>query len=192
MEAAQPSDPAGISDEALVERACGGEEEAFTLLYERYYARIYGFLDRRLGNRADVEETVQETFLNLFRSIRSYRREAPFAAWVFGLTRRTLAGRFKKRRVETVALDEQEIHPNGPEAAALRRVPNPHESYECRERIAALERAIRDELSEEQRRLFQLHHLEHHSIGEIARTMKRSEDAIKSHLYRARKLLLAR
>ena len=43
-----------------------------------------------------------------------------------------------------------------------------------------------------QRTLFEMHHLENHPIGEIARRLRKSEDAVKSNLYRARKLLLAR
>ena len=43
-----------------------------------------------------------------------------------------------------------------------------------------------------QRRLFELHHLEHRSISDIAQDLRKSEDAVKSNLYRARKALLAR
>ena len=82
----------------------GGDCAAFDALYRRYFTRIYRFLDRRLNNRADVEETVQEVFINLFSSLDGFRGEAPFAAWVFGLTRRTLANRFKRKRAATVPL----------------------------------------------------------------------------------------
>jgi RNA polymerase sigma factor (sigma-70 family) len=72
------------------------------------------------------------------------------------------------------------------------RDPDPHELYEYSERLARLEYAVTCDLSEEQRQLFELHHLENRSIQEIAVLLSKSEDAVKSHLYRARKLLLAR
>jgi DNA-directed RNA polymerase specialized sigma24 family protein len=51
---------------------------------------------------------------------------------------------------------------------------------------------MRERLSPEQRQLVELHHLQHHSIEDIARDLHKTEDAVKSNLYRARKLLLAR
>lgn len=180
------------SDEELVERIRGGELEYFDLLYDRYFSRVYRFLDRRLPSRADTEETAQEVFVNLFASLHGFRGEAPFAAWVFGLTRRTLAARFKRKRPQTVPLaaDEDDASSRTPQAVAS--TPDPHESYECQERLGRMTRAAREDLSDEQWTLFRLHHLENRSIQEIARSLAKTEDAVKSHLYRARKLLLAR
>lgn len=189
--------PRRASDESLVDRVREGDRLAFEELYQRYFKRIYGFLDRRLGNRADTEETTQEVFVNVFSSLHSYRGEAPFAAWIFGLTRRTLSGRFKRKRHPTVPLFEDDddaltasLVGDGPS----HRTPEatPHEHYEMTERAAHLRRTFENELSPEQQRLFELHHLESMPIAEIARTLSKSEDSVKSTLYRTRKILLAR
>ena len=179
------------AERELIARVAAGDEAAFEILYERYFPRVYHFASRRLGNRADAEETAQETFINIFSSIESDRGEAPFAAWVLGVARRTLAGRFKKKRHPTVPLEGREE----PESidllrSALHREPTPLEHYECGERLARLDDAARHQLSEEQRNLFVMHHLHHQSIQDIARSLHKSEDAVKSNLYRARKLLL--
>ncbi len=182
----------GVEDERLVERACEGDRTAFDLLYERYFARIYAFAARRIGNRADVEETVQEVFLGVFTGLASFRGEGAFAAWVLGIARRTIAGRFKKKRHATVPLDETAEPPIIDWfAPTLQREPTPLEHYECGERIARLEAASAGELSAEQRRLIRLHHLEHLPINEIAARLAKTEDSIKSHLYRARRVLLS-
>jgi RNA polymerase sigma-70 factor (ECF subfamily) len=183
---------APATDEELVERLRAGDEAAFSTLYDRYLNRIYQYVDKRLRNRADTEETVQEVFFNVFSSIESFRGEAPFGAWVFGLTRRTLAGRFKKKRHATVSLGEDEMETVDLVLTSVRREPDPLESYEASERLARMEAAVVSELSSEQWSLFKLHHLQNHSIHEIARSLGKSEDSIKSNLYRARKLLLAR
>ena len=177
-----------VADEILVERIRSGEPGAFGELYERYFTRIFHFVARRLRNRADTEETVQEVFVNVFASIDSFRGEAPFGAWVFGLTRRTVAGRFKKCMPNLVPLGDDEVE-NGSHGVA--REPDPLEAYEYTERLARLEGAVATDLSDDQRQLFQLHHIEHRSIQEIAHLLSKSEDAVKSHLYRARKVLLA-
>ncbi len=184
------ADTTPVTDERLVESVLEGDGGAFDRLYERYFPRVFHFVARRMRNQADTEETVQEVFVNLFASMHSFRGDAPFGAWVFGLTRRTLAGRFKKRTIPTVPLDEDG------EDRVLRPLspvdPSPLEFVEYQERLDRLERAVADDLSDEQRQLFQLHHLEHRPIQEIARLLEKTEDAVKSHLYRARKLLLSR
>jgi len=191
--AAAHADPVeNALDESLVERLREGDREAFDLLYDRYFTRVHGFIARRMSNQADAEETTQEVFINLFSSIHTYRGDAPFAAWLFGVARRTLASRFKRRRHEMVplGLDEPDnVSPFGPMA---RRTPDPHEAYEATERLDRMECAVRDDLNGDQWTLFQLHHLENRSIQDIALETRKSEDAVKSHLYRARKLLLAR
>jgi RNA polymerase sigma-70 factor (ECF subfamily) len=193
MAAAQTAETLPIADEILIERVTNGDEDAFEILYERYFPRVFGFVRRRLGNRADTEETVQEVFINVFSSLGSFRGEAAFASWVLGVTRRTLAGRFKKKRHPTVSLEGAD-EPDGIDIAApfIHREPTPLEHYECEERMTRIQNAARDNLTPDQRRLFELHHLRHRPIHEIARTLRKSEDAVKSHLYRARKLLLAR
>ena len=192
--ASRGSEPgAPLSDEELVESILGGDQKAFEALYERYFSRIYHFVDRRMHNRADTEEVTQEIFASLFSSLGSYRREAPFAAWAFGVTRRTIAARFKKKRHETVALSEDDAEQAGRlSVASLQREPDPYQVYECNERIGRMKDAASRNLTHEQRLLFHLHHIQNRSIQEIARQVAKSEDAVKSHLYRARKVLLAR
>jgi RNA polymerase sigma-70 factor (ECF subfamily) len=180
-----------VSDEQLILRIRAGEREAFDQLYERYVGRVYRFVEGRLNNRADVEETTQEVFINVFGSLGSFRAEAPFAAWVLGVARYTIAGRFKKKHHPTVPLETDE---NGELdiADASSAEATPLDFYELRERILQLESAAERELSPEQRQLFRLHHLEHRSIAEVAALLDKSEDAVKSNLYRVRKVLLAR
>ena len=186
--------PSGQPDESeLIERVLAGERDAFERIYERYLPRVFGFVHRRLDNRADTEEAVQEVFFHVFSCLASYRRESHFAAWVLGIARRTVANRFKRKRHPTVPLDAAE-EPESVDYAdpLLDAIPTPHESYECLERVERLEAAAKRDLTPEQRLLFEMHHLQHHPITDIAALLEKSEDAVKSNLYRARRLLLAR
>ena len=183
------------SDEVVVDRVRDGDRSAFDDLYHRYFKRIYAFLNKRLRNRADTEETTQEVFINVFSSLDSFRGEAPFAAWIFGLTRRTLAARFKRKRHTMVSLgDQDEEFALSPLAAhaVVSIEPSPLENYEMSERAETLREAVKYHLSAEQRCIFEMHHLESIPIAEIARRLSKSEDSVKSNLYRTRKLLLAR
>jgi RNA polymerase sigma-70 factor (ECF subfamily) len=179
------------SDEALVDHIRAGDRSAFNEIYRRYFKRVYAFLDRRLRNRADTEETTQEVFINIFSSLDSYRGDAPLAAWIFGLSRRTLAARFRRKRHPTVPLfEEDEDASYGSLTAGGQPEATPLENYEMNERADRLEHALSSEITEDQRRLFEMHHIESMPIAEIAKTLSKSEDSVKSGLYRTRKLLL--
>lgn len=180
-----------VAEDVLIRQVEAGSESAFRKLYERYFPRIFRFVQRRIDNRADVEETVQEVFINIFASIASYRREAPFEAWVLGLTRRTIARRFKRKRHPTVPLLSEDDAPAEPAMPTIQREATPLEHYECQERLAVICARVERDLSDEQRELFERHHLRDEPVRKLAVVMRKSEDSIKSNLYRARKLLFA-
>lgn len=180
-------------DEALVDRIRGGDRAAFDEIYQRYFKRVYAFLDKRLRNRWDTEETTQEVFINVFSSLGGYRGDAPFAAWIFGLTRRTLAARFRRKRHPMVPwTDEDEDRSSASLTGTGQAEATPLENYEYNERASQIVRTLESEISDEQRTVFELHHLESIPIAEIARSLSKSEDSVKSNLYRTRKLLLTR
>ena len=181
------------TDEMLVDRVRDGDRSAFDEIYRRYFKRVYGFLDKRLQNRADCEETTQEVFINIFSSLDGFRSEAPFAAWVFGLTRRTLASRFRRKQHPTVPLyDDEDEHGISSQVAGVSNEASPLENYEFVELAAHLTASLEREVTAEQRQLFELHHLQSMPIAEIAKTLSKTEDSVKSNLYRTRKVLMAR
>ncbi|MCA9505913.1 MAG: RNA polymerase sigma factor [Myxococcales bacterium] len=193
-DASRCAPPPSGTDEALVDRVRAGDRAAFDELYRRYFKRIYGFLDRRLRNRADTEETTQEVFFNVFSSLDGYRGDAPFAAWIFGLTRRTLAARFRRKRHPMVPLfdEDEERSFTGLNGTSQAPEATPLEQYEMTERAGHLLHALEHEITSEQRQLFEMHHIEAMPIAEIARALSKSEDAVKSNLYRTRRQLLSR
>ncbi|MCH2184830.1 RNA polymerase sigma factor [Myxococcota bacterium] len=177
-----------IGDDELVSRIVQGDEAAFNLLYDRYFKRVYGFVHRRMSITADVEEVTQEVFINVFAGLASFRGEAPLSAWVFGVCRRVIASRFKRKRHPTVPL----LSENGETLSHACTKPNPLEQYEYTERFEQIRESMNRRLNPEQRTLVRMHHIENQPIGEIARQLHKSEDAIKSNLYRARRLLISR
>src|SRR6185503_19456401 len=70
------------SDEALVARAAAGDDRAFELLVTRYENRVFR-LACRLTSDADAPDVLQETFLNVYRNLRSFRGDAQFGTWLY-------------------------------------------------------------------------------------------------------------
>lgn len=177
------------TDEEVLRLISQGDEGAFNLLYERYFKRVYGFVSRRMSNRSDVEEVTQEIFISLLSSLDSYRGESVFSAWLFGISRRVVANRFKRKRHVTVPLMDDEGSESIPSASVQ---VTPLDEYECAERFTQLTATMDRMLSEEQKTLFRMHHIEDRPISEIARHLRKTEDAVKSNLYRTRRILLSR
>src|ERR671932_1141585 len=89
-----------VSDRDLVRRAACGDGEAYGALVSRYYAPCARYAYRALGNREDVEDALQETFLRAYRALRRYEERGAFRAWVLRILVnecRTLASRRRRR-----------------------------------------------------------------------------------------------
>ena len=132
--------PQTTTDVELIAKIISGDHAAFSVLYERYFRRVYVFVDKRMRNRADTEEVVQEVFINIFSSLESFRAEGPFAAWVLGVARRTSANHFKKKRHPTISFENEEELDS--KVCSIGRAPTPLENYECQEQLSLLQTAI--------------------------------------------------
>ena len=176
----------------LVNRVRAGEREAFDRLYESYFNRVYGFTNRRVRDSHDTEEIVQEIFTTAFTAIHGYRGEAPFGAWLFGLARRVIAARFRRREQPLLPLGAAEPSSVDFSLGTQGQSEDPHEAYEFDERIRRMQAVANDHLTQEQWELFSLHHLGRYSVRDLAKRFSKSEQAVKSHLYRVRRALLTR
>jgi RNA polymerase sigma factor (sigma-70 family) len=73
-------------DSVTLERARRGDMAAFAVIYERFGTACYNLALRVLGERAAAEDIVQEVFLKMFGSVRGFRGDAPFGAWLKRMT----------------------------------------------------------------------------------------------------------
>jgi RNA polymerase sigma-70 factor (ECF subfamily) len=94
-------------DRELVERAKGGDYDAFRGLVERHQGRIFAVARRITGGTQDAEDVVQETFLSVVEHLGEFRGESPFAAWLLRIaTNHALKALRKRRGLPTVPMDE--------------------------------------------------------------------------------------
>jgi RNA polymerase sigma-70 factor (ECF subfamily) len=70
------------TDNELVDRVRGGDDEAFRVLVERHSRSIYRSAYRITGNAADADDVVQETFLRAYRAAGSFDARASFTTWL--------------------------------------------------------------------------------------------------------------
>lgn len=82
----------------LTQLARDGSLEAFEELVRQYEARIFGFLQRHMGNAHDAQDITQETFVRAWRAMHRFDPSRDFASWIFVIARRAAANHFRARR----------------------------------------------------------------------------------------------
>ena len=153
----------------LVARAKAGDEAALEALYRAFETPVYNLARRILRNTEDAEDVLQETFLEVVRSIRYYRGEGHLWGWIRRIAASKALMKIRREQVR-VAEELQED--------AVGRAAHP---------VGAgidLERAF-EELSETSRAVVWLHDVEGYTHEEIAELMGRTVSFSKSQLARA-------
>jgi RNA polymerase sigma-70 factor (ECF subfamily) len=183
---AQRHESQARTDQALVEGIRRQSEADFNVLYERYFQRVYGYTYSRLRNRADAEEVTQETFTAVFRSIDAYRGRSSLLSWIYGIAKNTANNHLRRARAHEQRLERAEQALQGD---AGRSAATPEEQLSlrrCQDAIAERLSGVADWHAE----VFVMRHLEDMPIGEIAQRVSRSNDAVRSSLYRVKRLLV--
>jgi RNA polymerase sigma-70 factor (ECF subfamily) len=178
---------AARSDEQLVEGIRNSNEADFTLLYERYYQRLYNFSYLRLRNHADTEEVVQETFTAVFCSIDAFQGKSSFRSWIYGIAKNTVNNHIRRAKAREQRVDRAE-----PE---LVRDLQSSSSFDPEEQLTFQRCADSIQgrfagLADWQAEIFVLRHVDDLPIREIAARTSRSNDAVRSSLCRVKRMLV--
>jgi RNA polymerase sigma-70 factor, ECF subfamily len=178
----------------LVNRAKKGDERAFTELVKRYESTVYSFAYKVCRNEEKAEETLQDTFVNVYRKLNQFNGKAKFSTWLYQIvTNNCLMKRRKSKLQQTSISLNQADNTDGNFAAeesfnAIQTIPlntTPQDEYINKELREHLDSAIL-KLPMDQRIVFILRDVEGKSSEETAKILKLSVPAIKSRLRRAR------
>jgi len=169
----EPNDDS--TDLELIARWTAGDERAATILVERHAPALARFA-ASLGQRTDVEEVVQDTFVRAFGSIDSFRADSSLRTWLFTIERRLILDRRRseRRRRDDTAIDEADA---ATEFDAL-------DGLVADEAEARVRSAV-DRLSRLQREVFLLRVNEGLSYKEIADVVGSTEGAARVHYHNA-------
>jgi RNA polymerase sigma-70 factor, ECF subfamily len=165
---------------ALARRAAAGDRSAQREVFRRLKSPLHSTLYRILGSNAHLEDLLQDTYIEIFRSLASYKGEAQLSTWSNRIAVR-VAFRYL-RRLRAVKLDSVPPH--------LSVVGSPEEHMIHREGVRRMYAAM-DRMKPEQRIAFALFTLDGRSLKEIADLTGVSLIAAKSRLWRARQQMLA-
>ena len=170
------------TDRDLAIRARRGEAEAFGDLVRRYQTSVFNVCYRLMGERREAEDLAQEAFIRAYQRLDAFDAERPFGPWMRRVAANLCLNRLQLNTPLAAPLDEDrdEDITGTPETAR-----------EQAERVEQVRSALLG-LPAHYRAVIELRHFQELSYEEIAASLGRPVSDVKSHLFRARKLLAER
>lgn len=172
------------SDRELVLRIRRGEANDYGELVQRYQVSVFNFCYRLLGERRDAEDMTQEAFIRAFERLGMFDAERPFGPWIRRVAANLCLNRLNVKATLHVELDEEYEQPE-------EHLPSPETFLVAKERSAAV-RAALVALPPHYRAVIELRHFQEMEYDEMAKMLQLPMNTIKSHLFRARKILAER
>src|SRR6267142_1298155 len=174
------------SEGEAIARARRGDAGAFEYLYKAHCRHVYSLCLRMIRNPAEAEDLTQQTFLQVFRKIGTFRGESGFSTWLHRVTVNIVLMRLRRRK-RTEALLEDLDHPGSDNEAPREFGASDTSMFGAIDRLN-LRRAIR-KLPSGYKRFFLLYDVIGYEHKEIAGRLRCSTGCSKSQLHKARKRL---
>jgi len=172
-----------MSDAALVELVLADDQDAFTVLVERYKDAVQNLAYRMLSNAAEAEDVTQETFVRAYTQLATYKPAHKFSTWLLSIASHLAIDQLRRRRFLALPLEDVPFLDwiadvgTSPEQSAL-------EGEQQDEVQTYLQR-----LPGKYRAVIVLRYCYDFSYEEIARTLNLTPALVKARLHRARELL---
>ena len=160
-----------------------GDEEAFEMLYNRYWENLLTVAYHRTGSMETAKELVQDVFTNLWRRRNHLNIKTTFAAYIFSAMKYTILDHIRSQMVK-------EKYAEAIKKTELRTENTTLDFIAYRELNSILEKEI-NKLPEKCRMVFRLSRVEHYSTKEIAEKLQISPKTVENQLTKALKVLRA-
>lgn len=159
------------NEEHIVRRAQDGDEEAFSMLYEEHFDKVFRYMALRVKDRSEAEDMAQQVFVKSFEALPSFKwRGAPFGAWLFSIARNLVVDRGRKAGKQPMtSIDDVVILSN-------ENLENIVETKMEMEKVVEASKR----LTPSQREVVALRFGAEMSIAETAKIMGKNEGAIKA------------
>jgi RNA polymerase sigma-70 factor (ECF subfamily) len=179
------------TDEQLMKESIRGDKPAFTELVRRYEDLVYRFSFKVCRNEHEAQEALQDTFINVYRSLKSFDSKSKLSTWLYRIvTNNCLMKRRRTKMQESLeSLDNPPVGEDGRFVEPIVKwEETPADLLMKKEFRSILNNAI-DELPPDYRAVFVLRDVEGQSTEEAAKVLNISREATKSRLRRARAFL---
>jgi RNA polymerase sigma-70 factor, ECF subfamily len=179
---------ADLTDDRLVELACGRDLNAFEALMRRHNRRLFRVARGVLRSHEAAEDAVQETYLRVFTRLGTYRAGGKFGAWLTRVALNEALMIRRRARGDSVSLQDLDADVAVPAKAGSAESPGAEQIAEAAYARALLEHAI-DALPENFRVVFVLRVVEGLDVRETAQCLEINPTTVRTRLFRAQRQL---
>jgi len=172
------------SDHSVVRAVLAGDKDAYGALVRAHSATVFRVAFRIVGNEADAEEVVQETFLRGYQRLESYQQRSAFRTWIYRIAVNCALNRISQPGIEAEYRHGEESDPEEKTVQIAAKDADPERALLSREITAAQDMAMQ-RLTPTERTAFVLRHLEDRSMNEIAEVLGTDPNAAKQSVFRA-------
>lgn len=169
-----------------------GDERAFEALVRSETPRLYRLIYRMLRDEDEAKSVLQETFLQAYQGLQSFRGDSRLTTWLYGIAlNQARTARRKLQRTQTLEeADIERLQPSFRMGMFRDRVDgwDPHRVTEHNERVQMVRDAI-DQLPEAYREAVELRDMNEFTSAEAAEVLGISEGALRVRLHRGRRAL---
>ena len=170
-----------------------GDKTAFDALVLRHKDKLYNLCYWFLGDRQEANDSAQDVFIKVFRSLKKFRFESTFSTWLYRIAANTCKNRLKssdfRYQKKRVRFDNPGEAEDGQYAWEIHdKTPSPMVELEKKERMMLIQKAIAS-LPTDQRTVVVLRDIEGLSYEEVANIAGLNFGTVKSRLSRARQQL---
>jgi RNA polymerase sigma-70 factor (ECF subfamily) len=177
-----------LADEALIELALDGDEDAYGVLVRRYQRRLTAFLGQLVGDLELARELSQEAFIRAWSALDRFDPRYRFSTWLFRIAHNLGIDQLRRKRLQTVSLYRSDSDGEELEVVVADLEKDPLGHLENRALADEMRRAI-DQLRPEYRELVLLRHFAGLSYQEIADFKDMPLGTVKNKLFRAHTVL---
>lgn len=167
-----------FTHKGLVEKSKTGHSSSQYQLYSLYVDAMYNIGMRMLGNKEDAEDIVQESFVDAFKNLSSFKYDSTFGAWLKRIVINKSINYLKKKQIAVVPIEDHEFHLAEDTEEKVEAI----DIIKVKRGITALPAGYKQIIN-----LYLLEGFDHIEIGEV---MGISTSTSKSQYHRAKKKLL--
>lgn len=175
-----------IDDYDVVRRALNGEEEAFTLIVNRYRSAVMSHITTIVSNSQDAEDICQEAFHKCFKNLDAFNFKYAFSTWLYTIAQNTALDFLRKKKIPVTMTSNTGNETISPDIEST--VPSPEENMINDQAIENLVRSIQN-LDPKYRKISELRFIHEYPLEEIAKELNMPLNTVKTRISRAKRLL---
>lgn len=93
----------------IISQVLKGDQQAYSILVERYRDYVFTIVLRYVKSREDAEEVAQDIFVKAYRSLADFKGTAKFSTWLYTITTTTCITFLRKKKLEVHSLDNEKV-----------------------------------------------------------------------------------